>query len=100
MPLPPEPVAGDPLATLATLLAGLGTRADALRTAATRAGLLAGALDWRSAGAHRFDDQVAVLAGTLRAAADRLDTLPQLTARPVPGRSWFAAHGTGGPSGP
>lgn len=94
MPLPFVPVAVDPLATL---LAALGLQAEVLRTVAARAGLLAGALDWHSAGAHGFDDQVVALSGALRAAADRLDTLPQLTAQPAAARNSFAAPGPRGP---
>jgi hypothetical protein len=95
MPLPVAPVADHPLATL---LAGLGAQADVLRAVATRAGLLAGALEWRSAGAHGFDDQVAALVGGLRAAADRLDTLPQLAAGAAPSRfPGGAPHWPGGP---
>jgi hypothetical protein len=95
MPRPVAPVADHPLATL---LAGLGAQADVLRAVATRAGLLAGALAWRSAGARGFDDQVAALSGALRAAADRLDTLPELAVRPAPSR--FPAGAPRWPGGP
>lgn len=65
----------------APLTAGLGARAEVLRSVATRAALLAGALHWRSPGAYAFDDQVAALVEALRNAADQLDATQALLDR-------------------